>query len=83
MQALARADIARLLEGTLDYEQQEALRKYAPTSLQLPSGGRAPLRYARESQLLAEEEEDDLSREEKDKTFLEVQSPTLAAKLQV
>ncbi|KAL1524021.1 hypothetical protein AB1Y20_018935 [Prymnesium parvum] len=74
LKALARADIARLLESTLTYEQQDALRRYAPRVLELPSGREAPLRYAEESQGLPEDGGSD--------SDAEPSPPVLAAKLQ-
>ena len=48
LKQLAKADVARLLEQSMPYELQTALRSDAPTKLEVPSGATLPLRYARD-----------------------------------
>jgi ATP-dependent helicase HrpB len=42
---LARLDLPELLHGMLDYRQQQALAKLAPTHVAVPSGSRIALSY--------------------------------------
>ncbi len=42
---LQRLALARILESTLDYDQQQRLAQLAPTHLSVPSGSRLPLTY--------------------------------------
>ncbi|HHD57020.1 MAG TPA: ATP-dependent helicase HrpB, partial [Desulfobulbaceae bacterium] len=45
MAGLQRLDLAKILPGRLDWQQQQQLKRDAPTHLQVPSGSRIPLQY--------------------------------------
>ena len=78
LKQLAKQDVAQLLERSLPYELQAALRECAPLGMRVPSGGLLKLQYVREgADPLADEASEPEAEDE-----AEAVAPVLACKLQ-